>query len=213
MHEANAELLDSELLRDAEATNQRPALTDSGDHPVPPLPAGDELKTMTRLPAPTPPPPPMTTMMPPPMPIPPPARASSPPMALPAPQPLPMPQPLPIDRGVPHLQADMASTTKPSWLNALLTSTLPPPATVRDPGKYAIRPATAGAIFAALGLVFAVLALVTGLRGTPDDSITPIVSAAIVLSRALITLGAGALSFVLLRSAERLLVDTGTGST
>jgi len=189
---ANAELLDSDLLRDAEATNQRPALV---DYPAD-LPQSDELKTFTRLPPVTPPPPPMTTLMPPPMPA-----SFRPPSLSPA---------MPFDGRVRHVPQEALPTGKPSWLAALLTSTLPPPSTTRDPSVRApIRPATAGAVFAALGLVFAILALVTGLRGTPDESIAPAVAAALVIARALVTLGSGALSFVLMRSAERLLVEPG----
>jgi hypothetical protein len=181
MTEVNAELLDSDLLRDAEATNQRPALVD-----------GDELKT-TRLPPLTPPPPPMTTtMMPPPMP------ASFRPSA-PAPA-------MPLEAVSLDFPRPPVATGKPSWLKALLTPTVPPPATTGNGAVAKIRPDTAGAVLAGLGLVFALVALVTGLRGAPDGSLAPVVAAAVVIARALVTLGAGALSFLLFRSAERLLV-------
>ena len=66
----------------------------------------------------------------------------------------------------------------------------------------------AGAGFVGLALAFAFVAMVTGLRGAPDDpSIAPVVAAALVLSHALVALGAGAFSFGLLRMAERLLRD------
>jgi hypothetical protein len=181
MTEVNAELLDSDLLRDAEATNQRPALVD-----------GDELKT-TRLPPPTPPPM-TTTMMPPPMP------ASFRPSA-PAPA-------MPLEAVSLDFPRQPVATGKPSWLKALLTPTVPPPATTGHGAVATIRPDTAGAVLAGLGLVFALVALVTGLRGAPDASLAPVVAAAVVLARALITLGAGALSFLLFRSAERLLVSS-----
>jgi hypothetical protein len=186
MTEVNAELLDSDLLRDAEATNQRPALVESAVE-------GDELKT-TRLPPLTPPPPPMTTtMMPPPMP--PPFRPSAP-----APT-------LPLEAVALDFPREPVAPGKPSWLKALLTPTVPPPSPTRaGTGLAPVRSDTAGAVLAGLGLVFALLALVTGLRGIPDASVAPVVAAAVVLARALVTLGAGALSFMLFRSAERLLV-------
>ena len=97
---------------------------------------------------------------------------------------------------------------KPSWLRALLTTTFPPPGAMRNTNPDApIRASTAGTIFAAMGLVFAIVALVTGLRGAPAEPMEPVVAAATVIARALIALGAGALSFAMLRQAERLLVQ------
>ena len=57
-----------------------------------------------------------------------------------------------------------------------------------------------------LGLVFALFAMVTGLRGAPTDPVAPVVAAALVVARAIVTVGAGALSFAMFRQAERLLV-------
>jgi uncharacterized MAPEG superfamily protein len=58
-----------------------------------------------------------------------------------------------------------------------------------------------------MGAIFAVVALVTGLRGVPSDTtVAPVVAAAYVIARALVALGAGALSFAMFRQAERLLV-------
>jgi hypothetical protein len=58
-----------------------------------------------------------------------------------------------------------------------------------------------------MGLVFSLVALVTGLRGVPDETTAaPLVTAAVVIARALVALGAGALSFAMFREAERLLV-------
>jgi hypothetical protein len=189
MNEANAELLDSDLLRDAEATNQRPALVER------PTEEGAELTTMTRLPPITPPPPMTTTMVPPALPA-----SFRPPAPSPAPQ-------VALEAVALHFPHEPAASAKPSWLKALLTPTVPPAATGQTATLPMIRPTTAGAVLASLGLVFALLALVTGLRGTPDTSVAPVVAAAIVLARALVTLGAGALSFLLFRSAERLLVS------
>jgi len=182
MSEGTADFLDSGLLQDAEATNQRPALS----------PDGDQLTT-TRQPPMTPPPPLPTLAMP-----------TLPPVTFPPMAPAPS-----FDDGTTRYRSEPApAATKPSWLQALLTTTFPPPSTVRNPGAQALVSAqTAGAVFAVMGLVFAVVALVTGLRGVPSDtSVAPVVAAAYVIARALVALGAGALSFAMFRQAERLLV-------
>jgi hypothetical protein len=187
MSEGNADFLDSGLLTDAEATNQRAALS----------PDGDELKTMTRQPSMTPPAPPMS--MPP-----------LPPVTFPPLTPAPS---FAIEEGTARYHSEFPpGTPKPSWLRALLTTTFPPPATLRTPGVRApVSAQTAGTVFALMGLFFAVVALVTGLRGVPSDtSIAPVVAAAYVIARALVALGAGALSFAMFRQAERLLVEPPT---
>jgi hypothetical protein len=179
MTEAKSDSLDPELPSEAEATRQRPAL--SGD--------GDDLKT-TRLPPLTPLtplPPPAANLRPLPHPVPPAVRLSS--------------------SGESRLPAQ-----KPSWLRALLVSTFPSPTTAgRAPSggraDAPIRAQTAGAVYAGLGIVFAVASLVTGLRGAPSETLAPGVAAALVIARALIALGAGALSFAMFRQAERLLVQ------
>jgi hypothetical protein len=182
MSERNADFLDSELLKDAEATNQRPAMS----------PEGDELKT-TRMPSMTPPPPALS--MPP-----------LPPITFPPASPAPS---FAVDDGTTRYRSEPPpASPKPSWLRALLTTTFPPPATQRDPSvKGPVSVQTAGTVFAVMGLVFAVVALVTGLRGVPSDTtVAPAVAAAFVVARAIVALGAGALSFAMLRQAERLLV-------
>jgi hypothetical protein len=101
---------------------------------------------------------------------------------------------------------------RPSWLRALLTTAFPSQA--NDHGSAqgslpvaALSTETVGVAFAILGLVFAALALVVGLRGAPTDTdIAPVVAAALVLAHALLALGAGALSFAMFLRAERLLV-------
>ncbi len=183
MSEGNADFLDSGLLTDAEATNQRPALT----------PDGDELKTIMRQPAMTPPPPMSMPPLPP---------VTFPPLT-PAPS-------FAVEEGTTRYQSEPPSAApKPSWLQALLTTTFPPPGNVRHAGTRApVSAQTAGTVFAVMGLVFALVALITGLRGVPSDtSVAPVVSAAYVLARALVALGAGALSFAMFRQAERLLVQ------
>jgi hypothetical protein len=188
MNEGNAEFLDPDLLKDAEATNQVPALA-SDAH---------ELKT-TRLPTISSPPPPVSNV---PLPsFPPPEVAPSFSGTVEVAQSVQSVQPV-MDRQ----QGEPAG--KPSWLRGLLTTTFPPPPdTERTPRADApIGANVAGTIFAALGMFFALIALVMGLRGAPMDPVAPIVAAALVLGRALVALGAGALSFAMFRQAERLLV-------
>jgi hypothetical protein len=182
MEEAGPEFLDPDLLKDAEATHQRPALS----------PDGDELKT-TRLPPASPPPPAVAAEVP-----------------LPS---FPPPPDAPVFPGT----VDVAQPTterqpteppgKPSWLRGLLTTTFPLPDTQRNPRADApIGANVAGTVFAVLGLVFSLVALVTGLRGAPMDPVAPVVAAAMVLGRAVVAIGAGAISVAMFRAAERLLV-------
>ena len=97
---------------------------------------------------------------------------------------------------------------KPSWLRNLLTTTFPPPGMPIQANPDApIRASTAGAVFAGMGLFFALVALITGLRGAPAEIMPPVVAASLIVARALIALGAGALSFAMFRQAERLLVQ------
>lgn len=183
MDEGPAEFLDPDLLKDAEATNQRPALS----------PDGDELKT-TRLPPISAPPPPVAAELPLPS-FPPPAAA-------------------PAFSGTVEIAQPPATERqateppgKPSWLRGLLTTTFPPPDTQRDPRADApVGANVAGIVFTVLGVVFSLVALVTGLKGAPMDPVAPIVAAALVIGRAIVAVGAGALGFAMFRQAERLLV-------
>lgn len=187
MPEESAEVLDSDLLKDADATSQRPTLA----------PALDELKT-SRLPPITPPPPHVqfvTTSMPPiPQSFPPAARVPS------------IPDTSARLRPEGSVPVAAPRPSRPSWLRALLTTTFPPP-TQRDPQTpQDLARRNAGVVCLAFALVFGVLALVAGLRGAPEDSsLTPGVVAALVIAHALVAIGAGAFSYGLLRMAERLL--------
>jgi hypothetical protein len=183
MNEIKSDYLDSELLKDADAGTPQ-ALDLPGEN--------DELKTIKRL-------------------------AISPPSSPPASQrgqsvSVPPPAPLSIsvkgEGAARHPSEPAPDVSKPSWLRNLLTTSFPPPAPVRAPGVHLpISPQTAGTVFAVLGLLFAVLALVTGLRGAPPETLAPAVAASLVIARAVVALGAGALSFAMFRQAERLLVD------
>jgi hypothetical protein len=204
LHDQNTELLDSELLKDAESTSQLPA------HAAP----AEELRT-TRLPRATPPPPPLHAMH-----I---ATSSMPPLPMSFPPPAPVPaigagstQPLsqqPVQAPSHHYaHAAAPAAARPSWLRQLLATTFPPPAAPSDSGVSAQTTAAArrSAAIACVGfaLVFALVAMVSGLRGAPDDaSMAPAVAAALVVAHALVAIGAGAFSFGLLRMAERLLAE------
>jgi hypothetical protein len=186
MHDEGAEMLDSDLLRDAESTSQHVSLAP---------PSGDELKTM-RLPPPTPPPPPMHI-----------ATSSMAPL----PSSFPPPAPLPgVGDGTAryHHEAPApapVAAPRPTWLRALLDSTFPLPTATPDPRASRMARSRAGAACIGLALTFALVAMITGLRGAPDDpAIAPAVAAALVAARAVFALGAGAFSFGLLRMAERL---------
>jgi hypothetical protein len=181
MQDESAELLDSNLLRDAESTSQHVAVAS----------AGDELMTM-RLPPATPPPPPMhvatTSTQPLPASFPPPARVPA------------------IGDGVAYYRSAPPAANRPTWLRALLDSTFPLPTATPDPNARRMTRRMVGAACVGLALTFALVAMVTGLRGAPDGStMAPAVAAALVIARALVAIGAGAFSFGLLRMAERLL--------
>jgi hypothetical protein len=186
MHDEGAEMLDSELLRDAESTSQHVALAPS---------SGDDLKTM-RLPPPTPPPPPMHV----------PGALPTTNMA-PLPASFPPPAPLPgIGDGTTRYQSQApAAAARPTWLRALLDSTFPLPATTPDPQVLRVARRRAGVACIGLALTFVLVAMIVGLRGAPDDpAIAPAVAAALVVARAMFALGAGTFGYGLLRMAERL---------
>jgi hypothetical protein len=177
MNEANVEVLDSDLLKDAEKTSQLPSL--------PPL-APDA-----------------------------PAEAAAPPPAENLEtykmQPLPAPSPVPVfeESTTKHRSEPPPPAARPSWIKSLLVTTFPPPGVQPSADQVRLTRRTAGAVFAVLGLAAAVVALVTGLRGAPNDpAIPPTVAAAIILARALIAVGAGTFSFALFRMSERLVTET-----
>jgi hypothetical protein len=181
MNEVKSDYLDPELLKDAEGRSPQPLDLSS---------EGDELKT-TRRPAISPPPAPPTSL-----------RSHPPSVSAPA-----VSRPSTGEARI-HFPSEAPDATKPSWLRALLTTTFPPPAPARHPGAHAPIPAqTAGTVYAGLGVLFAIVALVTGLRGAPSETLAPSVAACLVIARAIVALGAGFLSFAMFRQAERLLVE------
>jgi hemoglobin len=190
MHDQGAELLDPDLLKDAESTSQLAAQS------VERVEAAEELKTI-RLPPATPPPPPMhiaTSSMPP-------LPASFPPAA-----PLPSMSAGSTQPLAAHYRAAPPAASRPTWLRALLDSTFPASEVNADPEVARRSRRTAAAACVGFALAFALVAMITGLRGAPDDaSMAPAVAAALVVAHALVALGAGAFSFGLLRMAERLL--------
>jgi hypothetical protein len=189
MQDQNAELLDSELLKDAESTAQLAAQVAHGAH----APIVTEALETIRLPPATPPPPAMyayaahpvgTTSMP------------------------PLPSSFPPPSRVPSMGSAPPAAARPSWLRALLTTTFPPPAAQPDPQTTRMARRTAGAVCVGLALAFAFVAMITGLRGAPDDpTMASAVAASLVMAHTFVALGAGAFSFGLLRMAERLLGD------
>jgi hypothetical protein len=171
MLEEKVEVLDSELLKEADETSRLPSLA----------PAGDELRT-ARLSAVANPP------------------ASVGRVAVSAPI-LPPPAPLPSFSDVP------SPSVKPSGFRALLTSTFAPANGNASPraGELARR-AVLGAMCLALALLFALVALVSGIRASsPDPNVASTIIVAETVARTVFALGAGALSYALFRMTERLI--------
>lgn len=98
---------------------------------------------------------------------------------------------------------DTLQPPKPSWFRALLTTTSPPPAPLAVELLAVRRMVAIGCVLAACA--FAIIALVFAFRPAPSlDTMQPVVAATVVLTRALLAIGAGALTYGLLRMAERL---------
>lgn len=178
MDQGNTEFLDPDLLKDAEATAQRPALS-----------ASDEPLATAAIP-------PLAVPFVPP-PVPPAVRASAPPRAAADPS---------LGEPTTRYRSELPPASKrPSWLRTLLTTTFPPPAAL--PGEQSAAVLRRRVIVACIGfaIVFAAMALVTAFRAPPPEgALSPVVVAAVVLGRALVAIGAGAFSYGLLRMAERL---------
>jgi hypothetical protein len=116
------------------------------------------------------------------------------------------PPPPPVASVAPPAQP---APPQPSWLRGLFRSTHPADAELAGDAHAAtlLRANVAGGLYAGLGLLFAIVSLVMGLRGVPaEPGLAPEVLAALVLAHALFAVGAGALSFALFARAERLLV-------
>jgi hypothetical protein len=109
--------------------------------------------------------------------------------------------------------AALPPAPRTSWWRALLTATFPPPPDIPADQTEVLRAAEdrlmrrrVGATCAGMALGFVILALAMGLRGA-EPAYTPIVSAAMVVSRSLIALGFLAFGASLLRMAERFLTN------
>jgi hypothetical protein len=181
MNQVQAEFLDSDLLKDAEATAQRQSLSEGG-----------EVRTM-RLESIAPPPMPanlVTTALP--------TLAHAPiapQAALPS-----------LGEGTTRYRSEAPSPVRPSWLRALLVSTFPPPSATSPVDDATVARRVVGVTCIAVAVVLGLIALVLGLSGAPKDpTLAPPVAAMVVLSRGLFALGAGAFSFGLIRLAERAL--------
>jgi len=112
------------------------------------------------------------------------------------------PQAHPLEPTV-KFPTDPVRSPKPSWFRSLLTTTSPPPAAESlDPGSVR---RTVGVGCVAAACAFAVVALVFAFRAPPPlGTMPPVVAATVVIAHALLAIGAGALSYGLLRIAERL---------
>jgi hypothetical protein len=100
---------------------------------------------------------------------------------------------------------DAVQSPKPSWFRALLTTTSPPPAPVDSRRTVVLGCVLAACAFAAIALIFA-------FRSPPYlEAMPPVVAAMVLLTHAMLAIGAGALTYGLLRMAERI-SSTGTGS-
>jgi hypothetical protein len=89
-----------------------------------------------------------------------------------------------------------------SWWRALLTATFPPQAVAPAPTDDRVFRKRLGATCAGMALGFVILALALGLRGV-EPAYTPVVSAALIVSRSFVALGFLAFGHSLLRMAER----------
>jgi hypothetical protein len=100
--------------------------------------------------------------------------------------------------------ANAGTQARTSWWNALLTATFPPPSVApAAPTDERVLRRRIGATCAGMALGFVILGLALGLRGA-EPAYSPVVSAALVLSRSLVALGFLGFGYGLLRMAERL---------
>ena len=218
MNDAHSEFLDPELLTDAEATAQRQALSEAepsaGRGPLDALPlsriaarwrgpARRRLRSLRRLrprssserrfrrsrhrqsrgPV-------QITR----------AHARSPCGALPPVAPPPAPSASEVTAHYRHEPLD----ERPRGLRSVVAGMLAPLRDRSTDGRAIMRRRLTLACLGSAAF-FLILALVFGLRGAPaDPGLSPEVAAATVLSRAILAVGAGALSFGLLRLARRI---------
>jgi hypothetical protein len=94
-----------------------------------------------------------------------------------------------------------AALPRTSWWRSLIASTISPSATEEAAGRRM------GTFTIGTALVFALTALVVGLRGAPDAA-SPAIAVALVAARGALALGLLAFSYALLRMGERLLAST-----
>lgn len=91
-----------------------------------------------------------------------------------------------------------AALPRTSWWRSLIASTISPSATEEAASRRM------GTFTIGTALVFALTALVVGLRGSPDAP-SPAIAVAMVVARGALALGLLAFSYALLRMGERLL--------
>jgi hypothetical protein len=189
MDESNIDVvLDPDATSQGEASSQRAAIAASA---IVPAAAPEDRLPTARLPPIAPPP-----LRPPSVPPPPPPFAASGLSSRQTPTVPPSGRPMADAAG--RLAIDAVQGPKPSWFRALLTSTSPPPAPAD-----ARRTVVLGCVLAACA--FAAIALVFAFRNPPFlESMQPLVAATVLLTRAMLAIGAGALTYGLLRIAERI---------
>ncbi len=201
MEDANVDdLLDPDATSEGDIAAQQVAIAASAEraHSVKERAPEDRLPT-TRLPPIAPPPPRAPSVPPPPPPLVAPVLSSRETPTVP-------PQSgRPTTEGAGRYAMDAVQSPKPSWFRALLTTTSPPPAVVDTRRTVVLGCVLAACAFAAIALIFA-------FRSPPYlESMQPLVAAAILVTRGMLAIGAGALTYGLLRMAERI-SSAGTGS-
>jgi hypothetical protein len=184
MDESNADVvLDPDATSPGEPSSQSAAIAATA--------APEDRLPTTRLPPITPPPlrPPSVPPPPPPMPA---GGLSSreTPTVPPSGRP-------PTTEGAGRYAMEAVQAPKPSWFRALLTTTSPPPAPTDSRRSVVL-----GCVLAACA--FAAIALILAFRSPPYlEAMPPLVAATVLLTHAMLAIGAGALTYGLLRIAER----------
>jgi hypothetical protein len=205
MDETNVEVvLDPDATSEGDVAVQRAALEASGERPQAARKgsAPDDRLPTTRLPPIAPPP-----LRPPSVPPPVPTSLTPPPVLSSRETPTIPPQSgRPTTEGAGRYAMDAVQSPKPSWFRALLTTTSPPPAPVDGRRTVVLGCVLAACAFAAIALIFA-------FRSPPYlEAMPPVVAAMVLLTHAMLAIGAGALTYGLLRMAERISSSTGTGA-
>jgi hypothetical protein len=187
-------VLDPDATSEGDVAVQRAALEASGERPQATKErAPDDRLPTTRLPPITPPPLRVPSVPPPPPPSP-----TTPVLSSRETPTVPPQSGRPTTEGAGRYAMDAVQSPKPSWFRALLTTTSPPPAPVDGRRTVVLGCVLAACAFAAIALIFA-------FRSPPYlEAMPPVVAAMVLLTHAMLAIGAGALTYGLLRMAERI---------